>query len=320
MNRLTKTMKAGMARAICAALLFVFPAVSVAQTAPPQGATPALWRVHNGTSTVYLFGSLHILPAGYPWMTPEIQTAMGASDLFVFEVPVDDAALKDEKDFIVQYGLLPARQNLKSVLNAYEYQTYSSVLKRAGLKPEQFERYRPWLAAVVLGLAYLHRDDLGGLKGADDELMAYARDHGRKFIYFESMRQQMELLTTGDDITQLRAFKGLIAGLSRSRNQQQELLDTWASGDAKKFTGLLAGYFRGRHESQELLIDGRNRNWMSDIQQFLARPNGTTMITVGAAHLGGRNGLISLLCGQGYGVERVGAGGASGENVCGPES
>ena len=44
------------------------------------------------------------------------------------------------------------------------------------------------------------------------------------------------------------------------------------------------------------------------------------MITVGAAHLGGKNGLISLLCAEGYGVERMAPGGASGQNVCGPES
>jgi hypothetical protein len=319
MNRFTKGMKAGMTRVICAALLFFFPVVSVAQSATPPLANPALWRVQHGTSTVYLFGSLHILPPGYAWLTPAIQAAMGASDLFVFEVPVDDAALKDERDFIVQYGILPSGQNLKNVLNQYEYQTYSNVLKRAGLKAEQFERYRPWLAAVVLGLAYLHRDDLTGLKGADDELMAYARDHGRSIIYFESVRQQMELLTTGDDITQLRSFKGLIAGLNRSRDQQQELLDTWASGDAKRFTQLLAGYFKGRPEAQEHLIDGRNRTWLGDIDQFLARPNGTTMITVGAAHIGGAKGLLSLLCRNDYRVERVGAGG-SGENVCGPES
>ena len=57
-------------RVFGAALLFVLPTMSVAETALPARANPALWRVHNGTSTVYLFGSLHILPPGYKWTTP----------------------------------------------------------------------------------------------------------------------------------------------------------------------------------------------------------------------------------------------------------
>jgi uncharacterized protein YbaP (TraB family) len=299
--------------------MLVAPTASSAKddTLPP--AHPALWRVEHGTSTLYLFGSLHVLPTGYAWTTPEIDSAKAASDMFLFEVPVDDAALKDEKQFIIENGLLSKRQTLRGVLTANEFQTYSAVLRRAGLKPEQFERYRPWLAAIVLGLAYLHSDNLTSLRGADDDLMDYARAHGHTLRYLESVRDQMKLLISGDEPGQLKALKSLILALPRSRNQEKELLASWASGDAKGFAALLEGYFRGRPEAQDFLINLRNRNWMPTIKEFLARPGGTTMITVGAAHVGGDNGLIALLCGEGYVVERVRERDA-GENACGPES
>jgi uncharacterized protein YbaP (TraB family) len=276
--------------------------------------------VHSGTSTVYLFGSLHILPPGYAWRTPAIDGAMGASDLFIFEVPVDEDALKDEKEFIVQNGILPRHQTLKGLLSQNEFQTYSSVLRRAGLRPEQFERYRPWLASVMLGLAYLHSDTLVTLKGADDEVMDYARDHGRPLLYLESMRQQMELLTAGDNDAQLKSLKRLIVGLSRTRGQEKELRDLWSSGDAKRFTAVLEGYFEGRPEAKDWLIDSRNRTWLASFKQFLSRPGGTTMITVGSAHVGGAQGLVALLCRAGYAVDRVGTRGEAAENSCGPES
>jgi uncharacterized protein YbaP (TraB family) len=106
----------------------------------------------------------YVLPPGYHWTTPEIESAMSAADLFVFEVPVDEVALSAQKEFIIQNGILPSRQTLRGLLSANEFQAYSTVLRRAGLKPEQFERYRPWLAAVMVGLAYLHRDQLVTLK------------------------------------------------------------------------------------------------------------------------------------------------------------
>jgi hypothetical protein len=44
------------------------------------------------------------------------------------------------------------------------------------------------------------------------------------------------------------------------------------------------------------------------------------MVTVGAAHIGGPKGLISLLCAEGHAVERVGENGAADISACGPNS
>jgi len=173
------------------------------------------------------------------------------------------------------------------------------------------------VAAVMVGLAYLHRDDLVSLKGADDDLMAYARDHGRKFIYLESIRQQMELLTAGDDNGHLKALKNLILTLPQSRDQEKALFETWSRGDAAHFSALLDGYFKDRPEAREFLVDRRNRDWLDPLKQALTRPDSTTMMTVGAAHIGGENGLLMLLCGQGYEVERVAERGQAAAKVCG---
>jgi uncharacterized protein len=306
------------ARFLCAAVLTALPAASSAATAASPQASPALWRVHRGASTVYLFGSMHVLPDGYAWTTPEIDAAMSASDSFIFEVPVDEAALKDEKDFIVHKGILPAHQSLRGLLSSSEFQTYSSVLKRAGLRPEQFERYRPWLAAVMVGLAYLHSEDLTKLKGADDDIMAFARSRGKPLLYLETMEQQMALLTSGPDSSQLNALRSLIITLPRARTQEKDLREAWSSGDAQRFTALLDGYFRGRPEARDFLISSRNRNWLGTIRQYLDRPAGTAMITVGAAHIGGEQGLVALLCGEGYEVDRVSDFHAAGEKACDP--
>ncbi len=309
---------ARLARVLLGSLLALGPQAAGAGEAAGQKAHPALWRVQHGTSTVYLFGSLHVLPQGYGWTTPIIESAMQASNVFIFEVPVDDAALKDEKQFIAENGLLSKRQTLRGLLTPTEFQTYSAVLRRAGLHPNEFELFRPWLAAVVLGLAYLHGDDLNSLRGADDDLMDFARAHGRQLLYLESVRDQMQLLNTGDANSQLKALKSLIYALPRSRAQEVALRDTWASGDFRAFTDLLAGYFDGRPEAEDFLIDRRNVNWMPEIDGFLARPGTTAMITVGAAHIGGRKGLLSLLCAQGYSVERVGDTGEETRSACGP--
>jgi uncharacterized protein len=281
---------------------------------PP--AHPALWRVQHEDSTLYLFGSLHILPPGYSWITPELEAALAASDRFIFEVPIDGEALEEQKQFIVEHGLLPRKQTLRGLLSPIEFQRYAAVLKRAGLKPLFYERYQPWLASLVLGLAYLYGSDIASLSGADDAIKNYAREHGKELRFLESPRDQLTLLTGGSRRGQTKALKNLIISLPRARSQQRDLLQTWSSGDADAFTGLLESYFEGRPEAQDLLLDGRNRRWVPALRRFLTGSAGTTMVTVGAAHLGGPMGLIALLCGQGFPVERMREPGNAPANAC----
>src|SRR5262249_4076851 len=143
-----------------------------------------------------------------------------------------------------------------------------------------------------------------------------AREHGRPLLYLENILEQMKLLTAGNEASQLKALKSLILSLPGSRDQEKELQQIWASGDAEAMSALLDGYFGSRPAAQEILFNGRNRNWLPTNKEDLARKDGTSMITVVVAHIGGSKGLIALLCHEHYQVERVG----SNASACGPEA
>ena len=202
-------------------------------------ADPALWKVRSGPSTVYIFVSLHILPPSFQWRTPQIEAAIAASDIFVFEVPVDGEATARQKEFIVKNGLLPQGASLRKVLNRIEFDTYSRILLGAGLKPEHFTRYRPWLAAVIVGLAYVHRRDLTMLKGVDDEIIEQAQSQGKELRYLEAIEDQMKLLVMGDDVAQIRALKRQLVSLPASVLHTRDLVETWARGDAERFAAMI---------------------------------------------------------------------------------
>lgn len=298
------------------ALLILLPVGALAQAPAPN---PAIWKIRNGAGTVYVFGSLHILPPSFEWRTPEIDAAIGASEIFVFEVPVDNEATARQKDFIVKNGLLPRGTSLRKVLNRVEYDNYSRILLGAGLRPDHFARYRPWLAAVVVGLAYVHRRDLTMLDGADDQIIEYATNNGRELRYLETIEDQMKLLIMGDDLAQVKALKSQLKALPRAVAHTQDLVETWARGDTDRFTKLIEQNFTGHVEAQDLLLSNRNRAWLPSITDLLATGK-TAMVTVGAAHIGGPKGVISLLCAAGHSVERVGTKGAPDTTACAANS
>jgi uncharacterized protein len=301
--------------AISLLLVFVtlLPISVLAQSAPAP--TPAIWRIKDGASTVYVFGSLHILPQSFQWRSSAVETAMQASDIFVFEVPVDAEATERQKAFIVKNGLLPRTASLRQVLNRSEFQTYSRILLGAGLKPEHFTRYRPWLAAVVVGLAYVHRRGLTMLRGVDDDIIEYAQGREKELRYLETIEEQMQLLIRGDDRSQVTALKQQLVALPRSIAHTEDLLNTWARGDAEAFANLIERDFAGHREAQDFLISNRNRAWVPTIRELL-QAGRTTLVTVGAAHIGGPSGVVALLCAAGHQVERLGDNGAPDTDAC----
>ncbi|MDE2475247.1 MAG: TraB/GumN family protein [Alphaproteobacteria bacterium] len=303
MRRQCITRKVAVVPITFACALFVHIAAAMGAKAEIDSG-PAIWRVRSGESTVYLFGSIHILPNRYPWITRRIADAMNASDLFVFEVPLGKDTTAQDRAFVLKYGVLPRRQSIRGLLTPSQFELYATVMQAAGLNARDYERYRPWLAALVLGLAYLHPDDLTALTGADNEVMNFAREHDRPSQYLETPVQQLELLTSGSDDSQIAELRHLIDTLPSTRDFASELLEAWSAGDIERLTVDLNGVFRISPETEDLLVTRRNRLWLSMIDPLLQRP-GTAMITVGAAHIGGSSGLIALICGEGHRVERL---------------
>src|SRR5664279_1918013 len=62
---------------------------AVKQGESSKTAQPALWKIVNGKSTVYLLGSIHILPLNFSWHTEALDQAMSTADVFVFETNLD---------------------------------------------------------------------------------------------------------------------------------------------------------------------------------------------------------------------------------------
>src|SRR3982751_3996465 len=76
---------------LAALLAFASPAIArapVAARVPPQ-ARPALWEVSDADTTIYLFGTIHLLPTNYQWRTPTFNQALASWNELVVESIVD---------------------------------------------------------------------------------------------------------------------------------------------------------------------------------------------------------------------------------------
>lgn len=284
-----------------AMLAFSVPATAQVQMAK-IAAHPALWTVHSKTATVYLFGSIHLLPANVIWHMPKIDRAMESASTFMFEAPLDAAGKQQVADFIHAHGSLPQGTTLRSLLPPRTLADYEHALAAADLVPEQLDGERPWLAAIMLDVAYLQRMHYVVADGVDQQVFAYATAHNKRVRTFETPAQQLSLFMPKDQKLELAEFDADLKDFETEESTIGAMIDAWGSGDAKSVGRLMNKSLDAEPGARKLLIDDRNKNWIKILDEVLAKP-GVTFVTVGTGHLVGPGGVPALLRKQGYVVD-----------------
>jgi uncharacterized protein len=287
--------------ALIVALFSATPASAQVQMAS-IAAHPALWTVHSKTATVYLFGSIHLLPDNIVWHTPEIDHAMETATTFVFEAPLDDEGKAEIVDFIHKNGSLPAGTTLRSLLPKKTLADYERALAATNLSPVQLDGDRPWLAAIVLDVAYLQKMHYVVADGVDLQLFAYAKAHGKTVRTFETPAQQLRLFMPKDEKLELAEFDADLNDFQSEENSIGAMIDAWGAGDVKTVGRLVNKALDSEPGARKLLLDDRNKAWIKSLDAMLATP-GVYLVTVGTGHLVGPNGVPALLRAQGYKVD-----------------
>jgi uncharacterized protein YbaP (TraB family) len=287
--------------ALVFALFCAAPATAETQMAK-IAAHPALWTVHSKTATVYLFGSIHLLPANVVWHTPEIDRAMDSATTFMFEAPLDAAGKQLVADFVREHGSLPQGTTLRSLLPPKTLVDYERALAAADLVPEQLDGERPWLAAIVLDVGYLQHLHYVVADGVDQQVFAYATAHNKQVRTFETPAQQLSLFMPKDKSLEVQEFAADLKEFQSEESTIGAMVDAWGAGDAKSVGRLMNKSLDTEPGARKILIDNRNHNWIKILDEVLAKP-GVTFVTVGTGHLVGPGGVPALLRKQGYVVD-----------------
>jgi uncharacterized protein YbaP (TraB family) len=265
-------------------------------------AHPALWVVHSPTATAYLLGSIHVLPSNVDWHSPELDAAIAKSDTLVFEAPIDDSGVAAGQEFIRAHGTLPPGQSLQEMLDARTLADYRKALALTHVPPDTLEHLRPWLASVVLEVAFIQQQHYSVDSGVDRQIFAGARTSGKSFRYFETVQQQLTLLMPDKPKLELEEFDAQLKELQTESDELGPLVDAWSHGDIAEVGKLVNSDLESDPGTKKVLLDDRNKTWVVQLKQMLGESH-TYFITVGAGHLVGPEGVPALLRKAGYIVD-----------------
>lgn len=280
------------------------PATPAAVRAVPQatGAGPALWVIRDADSTLYLFGTVHVLRPTTAWGSPRVDAAFDSADQVWFEIsnPDDQMAIVP---LIQQHGLSPDRQ-LSHLITTGQLTLLDSAARSIGSNAVQMDVFRPWLAALTLSVAPLTAAGYDPRSGVELTLKARADAAGKPVRGFETIDKQVRILAGMPESEQLAYLASTLESLEGATVELDRMVEAWASGDVATLEAV--GVEEMQSESPGLyraLLVQRNTDWADQIQTLLAG-SGTVFIAVGAAHLAGDDSVQEILEDRGLTVTR----------------
>jgi uncharacterized protein len=276
---------------------------AAAAAAPIQGEGPALWVIKDADSTLYLFGSVHVLRPTTGWASPRVNAAFDSATDVWFEItnPEDQAAMMP---LIQQYGLSP-QTPLSSRLTPEEVAQLDVAAKTIGASAAQLDPLKPWLAALSLSVAPLVKAGYDPQSGVELALKARAQAAGKRLHGFETLEKQVGMLATLPDDVQLEFLRETLKDFDEAVEMLDSMVEAWAKGDVQALDRIVVEEMKtDAPELYKVLLVDRNTDWADQIQTLL-QGSGTAFIAVGAAHLTGDDSVQSILQSRGVAVETV---------------
>jgi uncharacterized protein YbaP (TraB family) len=281
-----------------AALPTPVQSAAAAPVAPSDG--PALWRVSDEDTTIYLFGTVHALPKDAVWMNDGIAAALGQADELVTEVPLDQK--QGVRADMLARAVLPDGQTLRQLLGEADLRAYERAMGSLGLPMATFDRFEPWYAAMAMSLLPMAKQGFSADAGVEAVLNARF-DPARKRGALETVEYQLSLFDALPQDTQVSYLHEVADGVPEMGTMIRQMVAAWLKGDADGLAKLM-----NSDTSDPVLLDRllyqRNLAWAKWIEARLAQP-GTVFLAVGAGHLAGQGSVQDALAHEGIRTARL---------------
>ncbi len=268
------------------------------------------WQARKGKTTITIAGSYRLNDPRFDPLMPKLAPYLDAAAALLVEAgPKQQAALKADMVAHPEHLIITSGPTLPEALSAADWHKLTVALTPQGIPTVVAAKLQPWYVAILLGMPICKpTPDL--LNGLDNRLITLAEarripiealepwDTAIKFFETMSPAEQMKMLHL--QLAQADSPTDLAITLANAYFAgAHQLLWAWGRQQALDAPGGTLAERRAEFDRMaRALLTDRTRSWIAPL---LAAADGKTVfLAVGAAHLGGRDGLLSLLQAEGF--------------------
>lgn len=262
---------------------------------------PALWVVKDEDTTIYLFGTVHILKPNLSWFDEGVKQAFEGSDRLVLEMVEPTAA--ESQALFGKLAIDKSGKTLRSKMSDADRAIYETAMTKTGLPAEALDPFDPWAAAVTLSVISMQKQGFDINSGVEKQLTAAANAAKKPIGGVETMEFQLGVFDSMPEGEQIRFLVETAKVVESSSNMMDKMVELWGTPDPDGLGQLMNEGLTSR-ALYDALLTRRNANWAKWIKAEMDKP-GTTFMAVGAGHLAGPTSVQNLLPAYGLSAVRV---------------
>ena len=253
----------------------------------------------NGLSQPsYLYGTIHVICKDDFVMTEATKQKFSETQQVYLEIDMDDPKMMPD---MMKSMYMTDGSTIKSLLSEPDYQKVSQFFKDTlKMNIATMDKLKPF----VLGSMTVTKLLSCPTQSYEETFMKMAKTENKEILGLETVQDQFSAMDK--------------MGMKKQADMMLvKLVDDWADGK-QKFKQLITDY---KNQDVEALLEvmtksksmdsdfendlliSRNQNWIPKIQEITKEKS--TFFAVGAGHLGGKKGVVSLLREAGFTVKAV---------------
>lgn len=278
---------------------------------------PLMWIVKDGEGgCLYLMGTIHVGDERMKNLPLKVTKTMDACDYLAVEFDILETENNTSELLETMQSLMYTDgTTIKDHIDSETYENAKKIMEDAGIYNSALDYYVPIMWQQFVTEALSQSGKLKTEYGADRALIEYANDNNIEVLDIESMEIQMDMLKSLSPETQEYLLGSSVLTTEDMYNRSlNAMYESWVEGDREKLETLAAADSgltesvmseeakAAMDEYNEKMLTIRNQNMALAAERYIDG-GATVLLAVGAAHMFGDDGIISLLESKGYTVE-----------------
>ncbi len=255
-----------------------------------------LWEISgkNLPSKSYLFGTIHLIPKEDFFLPKGLEEALNHSKTLFLELDMNEMNDMGKMMSIFERCYMKDDKKLSDLLDPSDYQLVSNKLEQLGLPMMMFERMKPlFLSTLTAFDGGVSNKELENLKSYELVLTEMANEKNIPLKGIESIDFQLSIFDSIPYEVQAKSLVESLKSDSASTDSMKELINFYKAQKVTKLAESTESTDMALVPYLNILLNNRNKAWIPKILE--SSKSGSCFYAVGAGHLGGEQGLISLL-------------------------
>lgn len=259
-----------------------------------------LWEISGNEiiAPCYLYGTFHLMCKDDIQISDSVLKAIDNTTSIYLEMDMDDPNMMMG---MLNYVNL---KNGKTLPDLYDNRSDYERLERffqdsLQISLQQLKKMKP---SVIVAMLYPKLMPCNRIGGVEEELVAIGKSKQKTIHGLETLAFQASLFDQLSEESEAKKLLEAVDSFSTYKQKMMQLISIYKNQQLDQMEKAMREE-DGFADSKDILLSSRNKNWVAQLKSIWNKE--AVLVAVGAGHLVGDEGLISLFKKEGYQVRAV---------------